>query len=134
MDYDKLLDEAYNKVKKVEGKDRFEIPKAESHVEGNKTIIINLSEISKILRRNSDHLARFLIKELGVPGKIDGERLVLNRKLPNSKINEKIPIYVKEFIICKECGKPDTELLREDRLSFVHCLACGAKHPVRTKV
>ncbi|MEK6812055.1 MAG: translation initiation factor IF-2 subunit beta, partial [Nanoarchaeota archaeon] len=39
-----------------------------------------------------------------------------------------------EFVLCKECKKPDTELLREDRVTFIHCLACGAKHPVRSKI
>ena len=134
MEYNELLEQAYSQVKKVESKDRFEIPKAKSHIEGNKTIFSNLTEISKILRRKPDHLARFLIKELAAPGKVSGERLILNRKIGNSRINEKIPIYVKEFVICKECGKPDTELEKKDRVMFIHCLACGAKHPVRGKV
>ena len=42
--------------------------------------------------------------------------------------------YAKEFVICKECGKPDTQIEKEDRLSFLHCLACGAKHPIHSKV
>ena len=41
---------------------------------------------------------------------------------------------MKEFVICKECGKPDTELKKENRLNFINCLACGAKHPVREKI
>jgi translation initiation factor 2 subunit 2 len=48
-------------------------------------------------------------------------------------INEKIQEYVAEFVICKECKKPDTELVKEDRLTFIHCLACGAKKSVSRK-
>ena len=35
---------------------------------------------------------------------------------------------------CKDCGKPDTELIKEDRFTFIHCLACGAKHSIRNKI
>jgi translation initiation factor 2 subunit 2 len=50
------------------------------------------------------------------------------------KINEKIEAYAKEFVICSECKKPDTELTKENRLMFIKCLACGAKKTVRTKI
>ena len=42
MEYEKLLENAYGKIKKVESSStRFEIPKAEGHFEGRKTIISN---------------------------------------------------------------------------------------------
>ncbi|HLC78444.1 MAG TPA: translation initiation factor IF-2 subunit beta [Candidatus Nanoarchaeia archaeon] len=133
--YESLLDEAYSKVKKVEGSsDRFEIPKVEGHFEGKKTIITNFLHIASYLRRNPEHFQKYLLKEFAASGQIEGERLVVNNKVPSTKINEKMCDYAKEFVICKECGKPDTELKREDRLSFINCLACGAKHPVRSKI
>lgn len=135
MEYEKLLDEAYEKVKIVEGKgERFEIPKITGHFEGKKTILTNFLAIADHLRRNPEHFQKFLLKELAASGQIENERLVMNIKVPSAKINEKISDYTKEFVICKECGKPDTELKKEDRLSFIHCLACGAKHSVRSKI
>jgi translation initiation factor 2 subunit 2 len=131
MTYESLLDEAYKKVKVVEGKgERFEIPKIEGHVEGRKTILTNFFQIAQHLRRTPEHFQKFLLKELATSGQKEGDRLVLNNKVPSVKINQKIEDYTKEFVLCKECSKPDTELLKEDRLSFVHCLACGAKHTV----
>ena len=51
--YEKLLEEAYSKIKKAEGNlERFEIPKVEGHFEGKKTIITNFSQIVSIFRRN----------------------------------------------------------------------------------
>ncbi len=133
--YEKLLDEAYNKVKVVERKsDRFEVPVIEGHIEGKKTILTNFIVIASYIRRDPEHFQKFILKELATSGQREGERLVLNNKIPSSKINAKIDQYVKEFVICKECGKPDTELKKENRLSFMHCLACGAKHPVRDKI
>ena len=134
-DYETLLNKAYEKVKKVESSsDRFEIPKIQGHFEGKKTILINFFQIASHLRRKPEHIQKFLLKELATSGQQEGERLVINSKIPSTKINNKIEEYVHEFVLCKECGKPDTEIKKEDRLSFVHCLACGAKHPVRGKV
>ncbi|MFW6225798.1 MAG: translation initiation factor IF-2 subunit beta, partial [bacterium] len=39
--------------------------------------------------------------------------------------------YAEEFVLCPECGKPDTELIKEEGITKLHCLACGAKHPVQ---
>lgn len=135
MDYEKLLTQAYEKVKKVESNsDRFEIPKIQGHYEGKKTILTNFFQISSYLRRKPEHIQKFLLKELAASGQKEGERLVINSKIPSAKINEKVESYVKEFVLCKECGKPDTELKKEERLTFLHCLACGAKHSVRGKI
>ena len=133
--YEKLLDKAYNEVKQVESStSRFEIPRVQGHFEGRKTIITNFNAISSHIRRKPEHFQKFLLRELATSGQIEGERLVLNNKIPSAKINDKMQAYVKEFVICKECGKPDTELKKEDRLTFIHCLACGAKHSVRSKI
>ena len=134
-DYEKLLDEAYKEVKQVEGTgERFEVPKISGHFEGKKTILTNFFQLASHLRRKPEHFQKFLLKELASSGQQEGERLVLNKKVPSAKINEKVEDYTKEFVLCKECGKPDTEILKEDRLSFIHCLACGAKHSVRSKI
>ena len=133
--YESLLNEAYTKIKPVESKiDRFEVPKVEGHIEGQKTIITNFKQICSYIRRDCSHMLKFLLKELATPGSIKGDRLVLTRKMPSSLINEKIQLYVNSYVLCKECGKPDTELVKQDRLTFIHCLACGAKHPVRAKI
>ncbi len=134
MEYEKLLDSAYGKIKKTVSGSRFVIPKVETRVEGNKTIVSNFSQICDVLRRDCEHLMKFLLKELAVAGNLVGKELVLARKIFNDRIDEKLGAYVKEFVLCGECGKPDTEIVKEDRLSFLHCLACGAKHNVRAKI
>ncbi len=134
--YERLLNQAYEKIKSVDtGKNqRFETPKIEGYIESKKTILTNFMQIASYLRRNPEHLQKFLLKELATSGQIDNDRLILNNKISSSKIKEKIEQYVKEFVLCKECGKPDTEIKKEDRLSFLHCLACGAKHSIRDRI
>ncbi|MBM3247268.1 translation initiation factor IF-2 subunit beta [Candidatus Pacearchaeota archaeon] len=133
-DYELLLAEAYKKIKPVESKiDRFETPKVEGHLEGTKTIITNFKQICSYIRRDQDHVLKYLLKELATPGVMKGDRLVLTRTISSKLINEKIALYVQDYVICKECKKPDTEITRDDRLTFLHCLACGAKKPI-TKI
>lgn len=133
--YEEMLNDAFENIKKPEGTgERFEIPKIEGHIEGKKTILTNFFQIASYLRRDPEHFQKFLLKELATPGQKEGDRLILNNKIPSQKINQKIEDYTREFVVCKQCGKPDTELMREERITFLHCLACGAKHSVRSKI
>jgi len=136
MEYIKMLENVYKEVKQVSDKEskRFEVPKIRGSFEGKKTILINFFQIADYIRRKHEHFQKFILKELATSGYRDGGRLILNIKVPSLKINHKIEEYLKEFVLCKECKKPDTELIKENRLNFVHCLACGAKHSVRSKI
>ena len=130
--YEESLKQAYGKLKVVSKCcERFEIPKVEGQVSGKNTIIMNINAIASYLRRPVEHLVKFLQKELAALGKLENDRLILNTKLNSQKVNEKICLYAKHFVICSECGKPDTEIISEKGIKFKHCLACGAKSPVK---
>ncbi|MFH1823251.1 MAG: translation initiation factor IF-2 subunit beta [archaeon] len=133
-EYDKLLEKCYKNVKKIDTSERFEIPKAAGHIEGNKTIIANFGQIVSLIRRAPEHFSKFLARELAAQPTLEKERLIFNRKIPSAKINEKVKEYAEEFVICPQCKKPDTELIKEKGFVFIHCLACGAKHSVRAKI
>ena len=133
--YEKLLESAYKNVKASSaGSERFEVPRVSGKVEGKNTIITNISIIADKLRRKVEHLAKYLQKELAVSGKVHNKRLILHTKLNSSKVNDKIQQYTKEFVLCQECSKPDTEIISEKGIKFKHCLACGAKSPIKTKI
>ncbi len=135
MEYEQLLTEAYKEVKVAAASSkRFEIPKVKGMVNGKNTIVTNILEIASYIRRPVEQLAKFLQKELATPGKIENNRLILNAKLNSNKINEKIELYVKEFVLCHECKKPDTEIISEKGIKFKHCLACGAKYPIKSRI
>lgn len=133
--YENLLEEAYKNLKPIEHNgERFEIPKIEGHLEGTKTILTNLAQIASHIRRDQNHLLKYLLKELATSGSLKNGRLILMRKLASQKINDKIESYCKEFVMCSQCNKPDTELIKEKGFLFMHCMACGAKHSVRSKI
>jgi translation initiation factor 2 subunit 2 len=111
--------------------ERFEIPKVQGKVQGRTTIITNIMQISSYIRRPADNLAKFLQKELAVQTVLEKDFLTIKTQLNSAKVNEKIAMYVKEFVLCTECKKPDTEIISEKGIKFKHCLACGAKSPIR---
>jgi len=130
-----MLDHAYKKIKVVAGQqERFEVPKAAGQVAGASTIITNLGPIAAYIRRPAEHLAKYLQRELAIPGTLEGDRLSLKGRLNSARVNEKITSYVQEFVLCPECKKPDTEVISEKGIKFKHCLACGAKTPIKSRV
>ena len=133
--YDQLLEKAYKEIKVVDtSSERFEIPKVKGFVSGKNTIITNIKEIASYIRRPAEHLTKFLLKELATSGRIQNDRLILNSKLNSNRVNEKVGLYLKEFVLCHECKKPDTEIITEKGIKFKHCLACGAKYPIKSKI
>jgi translation initiation factor 2 subunit 2 len=133
FDYEKLLEEAMKKIpQKALAEERFKIPSVTIEIQGNKTLIKNFGEILSVLRRSSSHLSKYLLKELATPGSVQENVLILQRIVPKEILQKKIESYVKEFVLCKVCNKPDTKLVKEDRLFLIKCDACGAKSPVRT--
>lgn len=132
MDYEKLLEKAYEKLPKVkEEEERLVIPLAEIEFQGNQTIIKNFSQIAQAMRRDSKHLMKFLTKELAAPGS-SNDRAIFQTKLYHKTIQQKIESYMREYVICKECKKPDTKLVKEGRITFLVCEACGAKDSVKS--
>jgi translation initiation factor 2 subunit 2 len=132
MDYEKLLDEAYAKMpKKSDSGERFRMPKASIQPAGAKTIITNINEITGTLRRKPDHFVKFLLTELATSGDFDGSKLVVQGRFRADVVDKKIELYAKEYVLCPDCGKPDTKIIREDRYSFLKCEACGSKNIVK---
>jgi len=133
LNYEQFLKKAESELpEKTVYYDRFQLEKIKGHLEGNKTIIINLRQIAKQLNRKIDHLLKYLLRELATPGKIAGDRVILGAKFSASIINKKIKKYMSEFVVCSECGKPDTELIESEEVTYLKCLVCGSKKPVKS--
>ncbi len=131
-DYEEMLRKAQEELPEMSsGSERFVIEKVKGHIEGNKTVIINLMQIAKALERDPEHLLKYLLRELATPGKIVRDRIIFGTKVAASKINKKIIKYASEFVYCSECSKPDTKLVKEKEITYLKCSACGAKKPVK---
>jgi len=134
MDYDyhKLLKKAIKDLpEKLTSKERFQIPRGDVFYEGNTTILKNFTEIANLLNREGKHFFSYLLKELGTAGGQEGERAIFQGKIPGNRIQDRIKTYIENYVLCKECHKPDTCLVRENRTLIMRCEACGAFHPVK---
>ena len=130
-DYEKLLDGAFaNLPEKAKEKSRFKMPVFESFIQGNQTIIQNFTDVAQALRRESKHLMKYLSKELASPCDMDGKRLIVKGKHRDKSLTLKLERYVRDYVLCNECKKPDTNFLSQGGVTFMRCEACGAKSPV----
>ena len=136
MDYKKLLKKAREELPEaVFQKERFEIPKVLGHIQGNRTIVNNFVQIANTLGRDPDHMLKYILKELATPGEIKKSgSVIFGTKMPASRLNEKIRKYANEFVLCPECGKPDTKIVKEGDFTYLKCAACGCKHHVKSKI
>jgi len=130
--YINLLDRAWaNLPEKLQNPSRFQMPELDTLIEGNQTIITNFSEIADVLRREPQHLLTFLSKELAAPATFDGKRATILRVLKKSMITKKIEDYAKIFVLCHECGRPDTKITELGGQRIIKCTACGGWWPLR---
>lgn len=127
-----LLNE-YNPDILSSGSKSYKIPPPQCLREGNKkTIFANISEICKRMKRNDEHVIQFLFAELGTSGSVDGsKRLVIKGRFQQKQIENVLRRYIMEYVTCKTCRSPDTELSKgENRLYFVTCNSCGSRRSV----
>ena len=131
-----MLKEARKELpKSVFEKERFELPRVMGHIQGNRTIISNFLQIASILGREPEHMLKYILRELATPGEIKKSgSVIIGAKVPASRINEKIRQYANDYVFCSECGKPDTKIEKEKNVVFIKCMACGARHSVKSKI
>ena len=83
------------------------------------------------IRREPQYVIKFLSRELAVPASLEGNNLILFGRFPSKLVNDKFEKYVKKYVICPECGKPDTHIIEQDRIKILVCEACGARTPIK---
>ncbi len=133
-DYDSLLKEAReNLPEDISHHDRFQVPDIDILQEGNTTIFKNFTDVADMINRSPEKILKFLLGELGTAGEKENGRVVFKGKISPSKIEEKMEDYIEKFVLCSECGRPDTRLVKENRIDIIKCDACGAHRPIKGK-
>jgi len=134
LDYKNLLKKVVDSTNKKElAEDRLKIPKADIFYEGNTTVIKNFDKISDIINRDPDVVLKFLLGSLGTAGELVGPRAVFQGKIPTKNVHDRLKDYVDMFVICSECNRPDTHLVKQGRELLIRCDACGAFRSVTSR-
>jgi translation initiation factor 2 subunit 2 len=129
--YKSMLKRAFEQLpEQQKEQDRFQIPRARVTRQGRRSVIMNFNEIAERLQRDPNHLLKFLLKETATRGNYDGTRVVFQGRFTQDSIRNLIEIYTNKYVICPVCGRPDTHIVKDKRLSFLQCDACGARSSI----
>ena len=134
-DYEKLLKRIEGNLsdEKKQTTTRFELPTVDVMWEGQKTFLRNFAEFPKILRRNPDKVLQYLSKEFAVPAERIGDKAMFIGRRDPDDFTRLFQIYVKDYLECPTCRSPDTKIVKENRITFLICEACGAKSTMKGK-
>ncbi len=133
-DYEFLLKRLYEKVPApASSGERFVMPRADVIHIGSHTIIRNFREIADRVRRDPRLLQRYLLKELATAGTYDENTgaLSINIRITASSVNLLLERFVKQYVLCPTCGRPDTRLIKKGKVFILKCEACGAEQPLK---
>lgn len=129
MDYDEMLDRGLEETPDIRGdSERFDVTDPDVRQEGNVSVFENFQTVCSDLGREDDHVMKFLQDELGTSGHIDESgRARLTGSFDADRIGDAVDEYADEYVLCSECGLPDTRLKREQGALILRCEACGAR-------
>ena len=131
-DYESLLKRARAQVPEVVSKrERLEIPKLHYAKIGMRTVIFNFKEIADALDRDPLHLLKFLSGEMATSATMQGNRVIFQGKFQEDTFGRLMQRYLETFVVCPVCKRPDTKVVKEKRLSFLVCQACGARSSIK---
>lgn len=129
MDYEEQLERALEETPDIEGTaSRFSLPDPEVRQEGNVTVYENFQSTLDALDRTDTHVMKYLQNELGTSANIDERgRLRLTGEFRERRVREAMEEYAEGYVLCPECGLPDTRLEKESGAEILRCEACGAR-------
>lgn len=131
-DYDELLKRARAQIPEVTTKhERLELPRLYVSMAGMRTTISNFKEVADVLDRDPQHISKFLTREMATAATYRDGRAIFQGKFPRDTFERLLQRYNEAFVICPVCKRPDTNIVKEKRLSFLVCNACGAKSSVK---
>ncbi|MEM2118614.1 MAG: translation initiation factor IF-2 subunit beta [Candidatus Bathyarchaeia archaeon] len=131
-DYEALLKRGRAKIPEIAAKkDRLEIPQLQHTVIGMRTLIQNFKEVAEAMDRDPQHLLKFMSREMATAATLQESRAIFQGKFFPDTFNRLIQRYIESFVKCQVCHSPDTKIVKEKRLSFIVCKACGAKAAIK---
>jgi len=131
-DYEELLKRARSQIPEVFLKqERLELPRLHYSTVGMRTIIYNFKEVADALNRDPQYLLKFLTGEMATAATMQQSRAIFQGKFSQETFGRLIQRYIESFVVCPVCKRPDTKIVKEKRLSFLVCEACGARSSVK---
>jgi translation initiation factor 2 subunit 2 len=132
FNYEDLLKKAYAQMPEVSAKhERLELPRLMVNTVGMRTIISNFKELADALDRDPQHVLKFLTREMATAATFQDSRAIFQGKFRRESFERLLQRYLDSYVVCPICKRPDTRIVKEKRLSFLVCNACGAKSAIK---
>ena len=125
--YEDLLTQAFETMPEVTSiHSRWSLPEPKVRPEGNVTVYENFKNTVEILNREADLVLKFLQNEFGTSANIDDTgRARLTGSFSTDRVFSVIKSFSQAYVICPECGLPDTKLQEKNNSLMLHCEGCG---------
>jgi len=109
------------------------LTKIEGKGNGIKTVIPNMSDVSRALSRPPTYPTKFFGCELGAQTSFDekNDRYIVNGAHDATRLRELLDGFIDKFVLCKSCKNPETDLiLIKGDVIVRDCKACGKQTDV----
>jgi translation initiation factor 5 len=93
--------------------------------EGPKTVLINLEVVAKDLQRVPSDILKFLGIQMGTQTIYKGHQYFLNGNHTKQELLEQLDVYINRYILCTQCGNPETQISVHGGKINLTCKACG---------
>ncbi|HLN46262.1 MAG TPA: translation initiation factor IF-2 subunit beta [Candidatus Sulfotelmatobacter sp.] len=131
-DYDDLLKRGCAQIPEVSLKrERLELPMLFVNTVGMRTIINNFKDVAAALDRDPQHILKFLTREMATAATYHEGRAIFQGKFGRDSFARLLQRYTESFVTCPVCKRPDTKIVKEKRLTFLICNACGARSSIK---
>lgn len=87
----------------------------------NTTVWTNSAQISHQLYRDPAELVKYLQRKLGTNTRLANGEIVIKGSFTVQQLEDYLETYIQEFVLCPQCGNPETALIDDSRV----CKACG---------
>merc|ERR1712130_410892 len=106
--------------------------KIEGKGNGIKTVIPNITDVATSLHRAPGEVTKYFGCELGAQTtyNADKDRAIVNGAHTDLVLQQLMHKYIDAFVLCPNCGLPETIYKIKNGLIMHQCAACGAKEMV----
>lgn len=106
------------------------LTKIEGKGNGIKTVLPNMSDVSRSLSRPPTYPTKFFGCELGAQTSFDekADRYIVNGAHDADKLRDLLDTFIVKFVLCGSCKNPETDLIITKNEDLIRdCKACGER-------
>jgi translation initiation factor 2 beta subunit (eIF-2beta)/eIF-5 len=107
------------------------VVKHEGSSKMKKSVLVNLSEVSRAVGRPAEHVLTYLGQSLSAANKIEKEKAYIAGHHNPNVVQQQIFTFVRDFVMCQHCSSPETccsvEGSKKNKMVFLVCKTCGRR-------